>query len=114
MLNVLDKLDKDTLCDIWCDLNVWTYSDLIKEFEPENWEVLTIKEKSNIISTYMRHIETITTEKERSKRWNMYHIQPQKTEQEFEHFWKNRNNLFSNHIIIKRRNKINKIKNGIN
>jgi hypothetical protein len=109
MLNVLDKLDKDTLCDIWCDLNVWTYSDLIKEFEPENCEVLTMNEKINIISPYMRHIERITTEKERSKRWNMYHIQPQKTEQEFEHFWKNRPNY-----NIKRINKINKIKNGIN
>ena len=109
MLNVLDNLDNDTLCDIWCYLNVWTYSDLIKEFEPENWEVLTMNEKSNIISPYMRHIETITTEKERSKRWNMYHIQPQKTEQEFEHFWKNRPNY-----NLKRINKINKIKNGIN
>ena len=109
MLNVLDNVDNDTLCDIWCYLNVWTYSDLIKEFEPENWEVLTMNEKSNIISPYMRHIETITTEKERSKRWNMYHIQPRKTEQEFEHFWKNRPNY-----NLKRINKINKIKNGIN
>ncbi len=109
MLNVLDNLDNDTLCDIWCYLNVWTYSDLIKEFEPENWEVLTMNEKSNIISPYMRHIETITTEKERLKRWNMYHIQPQKTEQEFEHLWKNRPNY-----NLKRINKINKIKNGIN
>ena len=112
MLDILNNLDKDTLCDIWCDLNVWTYSDLIKEFKPENWEVLTINEKSDIISPYMRHIETITTEKERSKRWNVYHIQPPKTEQEFENYWRNRPSYLKNNL--KRVKKINKIKNGIN
>jgi hypothetical protein len=111
MLDILDKLDNDTLCDVWCKLNKWEYPDFLKELEPQNWKELEMNEKSNIISPYMRHIETITTLKERSKRWNMYHIQPQKTEQEFEHFWKNRPSYNNN---LKRINKINKIKNGIN
>lgn len=64
MINKIKTLPITEYPRIQHQLNRWVFPDELKEFEPKNWELLPVLEKSKIITDARKFIVDIIGEKE--------------------------------------------------
>jgi hypothetical protein len=73
----------------YCELNCWRIPEELHNFTPEDWENLSLNEKSAFIYPFRHFILSLLGEKEVSRYWNCQHRQDsgRMTEDIFENWW---------------------------